>query len=146
MIAVNYIWKHSVFAYPKREHNCFNRIFFSLFIESNCSFEEKIKINVPILCSLFVFMVDTKIVIGRRGVRFVSFEFRAEFCPFVVNSPNLYLLLSLYYTGTLHIKRTNPALNSKSSNVGNRPRVLFPRAMAVFTFINSTIFSRWRRC
>jgi hypothetical protein len=30
MIAVNYIWKHNVFAYPKREHYCFNRFCFEM--------------------------------------------------------------------------------------------------------------------
>jgi hypothetical protein len=30
MIAVNYIWKHSVFAYCKREHYCFNRFCFEM--------------------------------------------------------------------------------------------------------------------
>jgi hypothetical protein len=34
---------------------------------------------------------------------------------------NLYLLLRLYYAGTLHSKQKNPARNSKSSNVRNRP-------------------------
>jgi hypothetical protein len=30
MIAVNYIWKHNVIAYPKREHYCFNRFCFEM--------------------------------------------------------------------------------------------------------------------
>jgi hypothetical protein len=30
MIAVNYMWKHHVFAYPKREHYCFNMFCFEM--------------------------------------------------------------------------------------------------------------------
>jgi hypothetical protein len=30
MIAVNYLLKHNVFAYPKREHYCFNRFCFEM--------------------------------------------------------------------------------------------------------------------
>jgi hypothetical protein len=41
-------------------------------------------------------------------------------CP-LYRPANLYLLLRLYYAGMLHSKRKNPARNSKSSNLWNRP-------------------------
>jgi hypothetical protein len=75
----------------------------------------------------FVFraaFTDSKNIPGRKFVVILAERVRAikgqSHCP-LYRPANIYLLLRLYYTGTLHNKLKNPARNSNSSNVQKRP-------------------------
>jgi hypothetical protein len=77
-----------------------------------------------------------KILAGYESGRYSG----QSLCP-LYHPANIYLLLRLYYARTLHSKQYNPARNSNSSNVRNRP---WPESFSPAIYFIRACFLRYK--